>query len=103
MILKKIFKWIDEYFSRDEREIIKQLKQQNSQLTNELNQLKQEQKSLKQINEKLSESNKKLIDENAALKKEIENNNTKAKYYDLICKVVEDDVLKQMIELSNKK
>ncbi len=103
MVFDKIIQWLDDYFSSDERKVIKQQKQQIDELTAQVSKLKQELDMIRSINEKLSENNKKLIEENVALKKEIENINTKSKYYDLICKVVEDDVLKQMIELSNQK
>jgi len=51
----------------------------------------------------LSENNKQLINENSKLKQQLQNNNQKITYYDLICNVVEDDVLKQVIEMSNQK
>jgi len=103
MFLKKLWNWIDEYFSENENKQIKAQKKIIDNLSNEIKDLKEQVNKLVVINKKLSENNKQLINENSKLKQQLQNNNQKIAYYDLICKVVEDDVLKQVIEMSNRK
>ena len=103
MLFKKLWNWIDEYFSENENKQIKEQKKIIDDLSSEIKDLKEQVNKLVAINKKLSENNKQLINENSELKQQLQNNNQKIVYYDLICKVVEDDVLKQVIEMSNQK
>ena len=103
MIFKRLLTWLDDYFSRDERKQITKQKLIIEDLSNQVKQLKEKVGLLTEINKKLSENNKKLIKENSQLKQQVQLNEHKAECYDLICKVVEEDVLKQVLELTNQK
>lgn len=98
MVFKKIFNWIDGWFSRDENAQIKEQEKVIESLVAENNSLKTQLSQLNKVVSDLTNSNKALKEQVENLTKEITINLDKATKFDKITEFIETEILNQLIE-----
>lgn len=98
MVFKKLWNWIDGWFSRDENAQIKEQEKVIESLVAENNSLKTQLSQLNKVVIDLNASNKALKEQVGNLTKEVNLNLDKAQKFDKITEFVEPEILNQLLE-----
>jgi len=97
-MLKKLWNWIDGWFSKDENAQIKEQEKVIESLVAENNSLKTQISQLNKVVSDLTISNKTLKEQVENLSKEINLNIDKAQKFDKITEFVETEIINQLLE-----